>query len=396
MKHAINKENNFFLRHNSFNYTENNKLYHKKNNYSGLNTISGNFYKKNLDIKQNIKANHNLNKIKNLRVNKALKNIYESINKINLLNSKIKNILYDKNYNTIASKKGISLNDSNKKNINFFNKKGKIHNNIKDKKYNKNNTENNKYLNSYKMKNIDGISIRAPIKIYDSISNKKNNNLNDVETKSNCLSDYESITNQSSYISNDSFNNENSDLISNNNFITKNTIPKKERHKKWIKDIITKRDKNIKDIILLEKYKQIELQKLKKIDNIKNNKIINYGNNQDIFWKKMENLKYYNKSCKNSKTKNKINFDKDNNIYNYFDKYFKLDNEKDLNNKIIYNDKNFIKAIHSYKSSKNFFKNQIENIHFNLELNNKNKTIFNTNNSKNNRYKRNIRQIPFP
>ena len=424
-KYKNKKESNYLIRHNSFNLG--------KSNYLNTYNISNNLYNNNLEIKENNKLNDNcyntisygaqnlknVNKIKNLKINNTLNNIYESINKINSLNAKIKTILSNKKFNTIDYQRDTEPKEKNKiniymlyqrnknnnnskyknsiKNFNYFNRGNQTYNSLKASKklinmdYNNMNynPENFTYLN-YNKKSKYGcykpILFPEKEKIYKQLQNK--GQIKEVDTESNYLSDYETIINQSSKLLNESYNYDNNVRNSNKYEIFSN--------RNTDNYILTnkKRKNNLRDIILLEKYKQIELEKLENINTKKYNNFFN-DEDMDIFEQKIKRAKCYN-SCNNSNRKKRNNFN--NNTNSYFKKYFQI--KEDFDSRFNNNDKfslnknnDLYKGIKVYQSSKNIFKNQ--NFNFNSEIIKRKKRVLKLGCEQDKNYIIKKRKIPF-
>ena len=420
-KYKNKKESKYLISYNSFNLG--------KSNYLNAYNISNNFQNKK-DKKENNKQNENfyntisygaqklknVNKIKNHKINNTLNNIYDSINKINSLNTKIKKILSYKKFNTIDYQRDTEPKEKNKiniymlyqenknnnnskyrnsiKNFNYFNRGNQTYNNLKTSKklinmdYNNMNfnAENFTYLN-YNKKPKYGCykSILFPEneKIYKKLQNKEEINKDD--TESNYLSDYESIINQSSHLLNESYNFDNNVKNSNKNetFSNRNTDNYLIENKK--------RQNNLKDIILLEKYKQIELEKLENINIMKYNNFFN-DEEKDIFEQKINRAKRHN-SCNNSNRKKRNNFND-----NTFKKYFQINenfySRSSNNDKLFLNKNNdLVKDIKVYQSTKNIFQNQ--NINFNSEIIKRKKRVLKLGYEQDKNYIIKKRKIPF-
>ena len=261
-----NENNKFLLRHNSFNKKKHIKTSSEicntntsntsNNNYLTSYMLSDNIHLNNWRTNENSKEkdisklnNNIMNKIKNPNVNNTLNDIYETINTINQLNGKIKNILYNnqKKYNTISVQSEINSNQKNNlpkkinKSINGFENKfmfkynNIISNNIntekiidlKDTKYNTSSLFRNP-INSYK-------TIIPNQKSYiDNIINEKKEEEKDED---NYLSDYDSYE-YLSYVSNEnSINNINKKINKNKayNIYQEEENEKNERPIKSIK-----------------------------------------------------------------------------------------------------------------------------------------------------------------
>ena len=410
--------NKYLQRHNSLNFDRIIKISHRNNisnnNYLTRNKISKQFNKNNAkkiapnnkqvkNIKYNT-GNNSMSRIKNSNVNNTLNDIYKTINKINKLNSKIKNILShnSKNDNDIENTKEDyvkknnysaqnTINNNYKinfnfKNPNFFNRIKKLSNNninINNKTpYNNYFTEdNNNFLN---VKKISGKISKESINKLRIIPNQRIDFLKGKENakENNYLSDYESSMTQSSFLSDYKESIENSINLNynkplnrhiynktndsslalkllnkeqNNLKIILNKIEKSHlKSKNFINSKNPKRYKNIKDILLLEKYKQIELQRLENINNVKRTFENLNLNEDDSFKNKIKNLKYNyintGENYYNLNTKNNYNMNK----------YFKLDEKNKVNNKDSYTNINI-------NENNNLF-NHKNNYDFNMEI----------------------------
>ena len=433
-----NENNKFLLRYNSFNKRKQIKTPSEicttntsNNNYLTSYMLSDNIHlnnwrtNENSKEKDNSKLNNNImNKIKNPNVNNTLNDIYNTINTINQLNGKIKNILYNnpKKYNTISVQSEINSNQEN----NLPKKINKSINGTENKlmfKYNNtisNNINTEKIIDLKDTKYNTSSLFRNPVNSYKTIPNQKpyiNNIINKKreeekeKNEDNYLSDYDSYE-YLSYVSNENNINNIDKKINKNNAhnkcqeeqIEKNERPIKsiklrninnqklklfnkeqntlkliikqleenKRNRKKINSKEKKRAQNMRDIILLEKYKQIELKKLENINDIKNHEDINYYNKHltnYINRISIDNNNYYNFNLKRNKSYYRRNQNIANENYN---KYFKLTERiGDYNNERNYNNKEkIIKRTYSHISSNNIFRNKKEELNLNLELDN--------------------------
>ena len=283
---------------------------------------------------------YNNDKIKNKNINRTLSDIYETINSINKINKKIYKI-FNKRKN---SKENIIIKNAKKIPV-----RNKIFNEFKNKS---NKTKNKKELKRayYSCDNIKEKIIHSKL-TNDKINKQKSDHL------PNKIDD-QSIIYISSYITeelnkNEIYNKLNYDYndfhLSDklNNFQKKlKTSQSNQTSDSVINFNHFKNSKNIKDIILLEKYKQKEFQKLENIKNLKNNYLRNISSeNKNRFEvnNQNDNKKYIKKRpfCFNDniniveiskKRKNSFskNYNKDN-VNNYFNKYFSINDENENN-----------------------------------------------------------------
>ena len=446
-------------------YTDRNKSDNKIKKQNVNNTLN--------DIYDTI---NNINKL-NIKIQTILLNSPRRIKSIstnrerrpkfyNYLGEKNTIIRQSKNYSNPKIIKDLRRNKFSDNNI-FINRNNDISNGqLTSKTNNINHDKNNKlYLNEYN----SSIFIKPE---YNTISNKRNNKKDyfykyknnllkkkelEKDNDNNYLSDYESVLLQTSNLSNFS-NEQNFDDIKFNmednirfdniknmklklNNINKRKFKKISEEEKElscmakqiessteneIKSSLTKRAQNMKDIILLEKYKQIEFEKLHEINDIKNNNIynFNYNNNYNykldnyekienknktnedncIFYNQNNYLDYnkkspitYNFSYDNLKIKKNINnLNNNNGLKNdtnyYYNNYFKVNNENKIINKDnnIYKDEDILKnknkdlfqEIYDYKNSKNIFRHNS----FNKDKNNNIKDVNNIQNNQNKLY----------
>ena len=298
-------------------------------------------------------------------------------------------MLYQENKNNNNSKYRNSI-----KNFNYFNRGNQTYNNLKTSKklinmdynnmnYNAENFTYLKYNKKPKYGCYKSILFPENEKIYKQLQNKEEINKDD--TESNYLSDYESIINQSSHLLNESYNFDNNVKNSNKNetFSNRNTDNYLIENKK--------RQNNLKDIILLEKYKQIELEKLENINIMKYNNFFN-DEEKDIFEQKINRAKRHN-SCNNSNRKKRNNFND-----NTFKKYFQINenfySRSSNNDKLFLNKNNdLVKDIKVYQSTKNIFQNQ--NINFNSEIIKRKKRVLKLGYEQDKNYIIKKRKIPF-
>ena len=407
------KFNKYLLRHNSFNFGKVTKIFPRNNNYLNINKIQNQSNKNNFRKIKNTNpnnsyinkanyytTNNSMNKFKDPNINNTLNDIYKTINKINNINSKIKNILsHNSNYNTIDKNKEDYVykknnysaqntinNDSkvklNFKNPDFFNRIKKLNNNsikINNKIANNNYyTENNNNFFRNVKKYSDKIP-KQPKKLFGTVQNKKDDFIKEKEKENNYLSDYESsyLSDFQESIENNidiNYNQENYKSLVNPVFKKINTdqnlklLNKEQNNLKYILNKIEKanqktknfinsknpkRYKNIKDILLLEKYKQIEYKNLQNINNIK--KSHRNINDDYLSENKIQNLKYKNIN----RGENYYNLNTNNNYD--INKYFKLNEENEINKR------EYSTNIYNINENNNLI-NRNPNYKFNIEI----------------------------
>ena len=316
---------------------------------------------------------YNNDKIKNKNINRTLSDIYETINSINKINKKIYKI-FNKRKN---SKENIIIKNAKKIPV-----RNKIFNEFKNKS---NKTKNKKELKRayYSCDNIKEKIIHSQL-TNDKITKQKSNHL------PNKIDD-QSIIYISSYITeelnkNEIYNKLNYDYndfhLSDklNNFQKKLKTSKSNQTSDSVIDFNHfKNSKNIKDIILLEKYKQKEFQKLENIKNLKNNYLRNISSeNKNRFEvnNQNDNKKYIKKRpfCFNDNIniveiskKRKNSFSKNNNkdnVNNYFNKYFSINDENENNeskNQNIYNQNYNTSIINKLNFNYQIYRNILSN-----------------------------------
>ena len=209
-------------------------------------------------------------KIRNPNINRTLNDIYETINSINTINKKIYKIFY-KRKNT----KEISKNSNASGNIKTISIQKKIINEYKNKPNKSNKTKHKKTL---KRSNFSYDNIMTRNVNFSLINDKASNPNKPMKNEDTNKIDDRSILYISSYISEELDKNK----INNKLNYDYNDLHLKERLNKYknklkrnqtcdnILDLnYFRNSKNIKDIILLEKYKQNEYQKLESIKNLK-------------------------------------------------------------------------------------------------------------------------------
>ena len=304
-------------------------------------------------------------KIKNPNINRTLNDIYDTINSINKINKKIYKIFY-KRKNT---KSNINTSETIKENS----IKNKIFNEYK----NNSNKQKQKQKKTSSRSNYSYDNIISRNDYFSLINNKKEKAIKNKKKECPKKIDDRSIIYISSYISEEL----NKNKINNKLNYDYNDIHLKERLNKYknklkrsqtcdnIFDLNHFRNsKNIKDIIVLEKYKQNEFQKLENIKNLKRNYISNIDNEKknSSTIKNISNhklIKYrpfcFNDNIDKIKTNQKYNHVtiKNNNTNYFINKIFAI-NEQNENNKIR----------NQNNENKDYNKNLINQLNYNYDI----------------------------
>ena len=206
-------------------------------------------------------------KIRNPNINRTLNDIYDTINSINDINKKIYKIFY--------KRKNTKENNNASENIKTIPVQKKIINEYKNKsnKFNKDKHKKNLKRSNYSYDNIMTRNVNFSL-----INDRADKSNKPTENENQNKIDDKSILYISSFLSEEL----NKNKINNKLNYDYNDIHLKERLNKYrnklkrnqtsdnILDLnYFRNSKNIKDIILLEKYKQNEYQKLENIKNLK-------------------------------------------------------------------------------------------------------------------------------
>ena len=273
-------------------------------------------------------------KIRNPNINRTLNDIYDTINSINDINKKIYKIFY-KRKNT----KETSKNNNASGNIKTISIQKKIINEYKNKPSKSNKAKHKKTL---KRSNFSYDNIMTRNVNFSLINDKAGNSNKPMKNEDTNKIDDRSILYISSYISEELDKNK----INNKLNYDYNDIHLKERLNKYknklkrnqtcdnILDLnYFRNSKNIKDIILLEKYKQNEYQKLESIKNLKKQYL------KDITKEKLDSKQFKNinnpKVIRNKPFCFNDNIDKNNkpfSINSYFINENNLVNDEKENN----------------------------------------------------------------
>ena len=351
---SFNEKNKVERKKNSDYYKYRNKIFENPN--KNPKELYDNDYN---DNKNYFRKKFKNDKIKNKNINRTLSDIYETINSINKINKKIYKIFY-KRKNTKEN-----INEStNSKNISI---KSQIINEYKNKnKPNKIEKKKNLQRAHYSCDNIFQKNNYSLNKKDEPVETSKNN----LNENSNKLDD-KSILYISSYITEEL----NKNKINNKLNFDYKDIHLKERLNKYKKKLKRNQtsdnildlnyfgnSQNIKDIIILEEYKQKEFKKLEKIKDLKDK----YKDN--ISTKEKEDYFEFNKIYNNQKSLKKKPFCFNDNInINKKQKYSSATSKtKDTN--FIFNK---IFSINSDKDNKDSKNKNIYNKNYNTSIINK-------------------------
>lgn len=325
------------------------------------------------DNKNYFRKQYMNDKIRNPKINRTLSDIYDTIKNINNINQKIYKIFY-KRKNTKESNKS----DTTSESINKISIKNQIINEYMRNKSNKQKEKKKLKRAHYSYDNIMKNNISSLLN-QNEVEKKDNPNSRDSQNKI----DDKSILYISSFISeelkknriNNKLNYDYNDIHLRDKLIRYKSKLKRNQTSENIFDLNYFQDsKNIKDIIILEKYKQKEFQKLESIkslkrkyfNNIQKEKndskfIINNNNstknkpfcfNDDIGIIK-KNQQYNNAA--NNKTYNtnyyinkvfSINKENQNNR-NYNQDIYNKNNKTSINNKLNFNYEKYKNILHN-------------------------------------------------